>query len=81
MINAWSLLYEELNGTMDETYPIKEDKMTSKNEDDVITFGSDGIGAADTISIDNSATRVAVGTMDGIVRLYDFSGIDFYEQH
>ena len=23
MINAWSLLYEELNGTMDETYPIK----------------------------------------------------------
>jgi len=26
MINAWSLLYDELNGTMDETYPIKEDK-------------------------------------------------------
>ena len=26
MINSWSLLYEELNGTMDETYPIKEDK-------------------------------------------------------
>ena len=25
MINAWSLLYDELNGTMDETYPIKED--------------------------------------------------------
>ena len=23
MINAWSLLYEELNGTMDEEYPIK----------------------------------------------------------
>ena len=23
MVNAWSLLYEELNGTMDETYPIK----------------------------------------------------------
>ena len=26
MINSWSLLYEELNGTMDETYPMKEDK-------------------------------------------------------
>ena len=25
MVNAWSLLYEELNGTMDETYPIRED--------------------------------------------------------
>ena len=24
MINAWSLLYEELNGTMDETYPVKD---------------------------------------------------------
>ena len=25
MVNAWSLLYEELNGTMDETYPIRDD--------------------------------------------------------
>ena len=24
MINAWSLLWEELNGTMDETYPVKD---------------------------------------------------------
>ena len=24
MINAWSLLYEELNGTMAKTYPIKD---------------------------------------------------------
>ena len=24
MVNAWSLAYEELNGTMDETYPIKD---------------------------------------------------------
>ena len=29
MINAWSLLYDELNGTMDENFPIK------KQEDDV----------------------------------------------
>ena len=39
MVNAWSLAYDVLNGTMDETYPIKKDKMTddikietSKNE-------------------------------------------------
>ena len=25
MINAWSLAWEEMNGTMDETYPIRED--------------------------------------------------------
>ena len=28
MVNAWSLAYDVLNGTMDETYPIKKDKMT-----------------------------------------------------
>ena len=28
MINSWSLLYEELNGTMDKTYPIKENVMS-----------------------------------------------------
>ena len=25
MINAWSLAWEALNGTIDETYPIRED--------------------------------------------------------
>ena len=28
MINAWSLLYDEINGTMDKTYPIKENVMS-----------------------------------------------------
>ena len=28
MVNAWSLVYEELNGTMDETYPIMEKNMS-----------------------------------------------------
>ena len=28
MINSWSLLYEEMNGTMDKTYPIKENVMS-----------------------------------------------------
>ena len=66
MVNAWSLLYEELNGTMDETYPIKKrDKMTDKNKDDVTLLGGDydnvtftvpegAVGAADTVSIDFS---------------------------
>jgi len=35
MVNAWSLLYEELNGTMDETYPIK------KNTDEIKLEGAD----------------------------------------
>ena len=39
MINAWSLLYDEMNGTIDKTYPIKEDVMT----DDKIEINT-GIG-------------------------------------
>ena len=40
MVNAWSLLYEELNGTMDETYPIKEKDMSEEFDKD-ITLSSD----------------------------------------
>ena len=39
MVNAWSLLYDEINGTMDETYPIKKKNM--KNND-VTVLGGDG---------------------------------------
>ena len=56
---AWWLVDSIINGTFDEDYPIM-----SKNEDDVvilggessdtITFRSDGIGAADTVSLDQS---------------------------
>jgi len=31
MINAWSLLYEELNGTMDKTYPIENNELNDEN--------------------------------------------------
>ena len=31
MINAWSLLYEELNGTMDKTYPIENNELNGDN--------------------------------------------------
>mgnify|MGYP001157415125 CR=1 FL=1 len=66
MVNAWSLLYEELNGTMDETYPIKEGTMTEKKNDtieikDNYDWGDDGFSVTgnptaspDTINIDTS---------------------------
>ena len=35
MVNSWSIAWEVLNGTMDETYPIKEDiKITSRESDE-----------------------------------------------
>ena len=38
MINAWSLLYEELNGTMDKTYPVENNELN--DEDIVINTGT-----------------------------------------
>ena len=48
MINAWSLLYDEMNGTIDKTYPIKEDVMT----DDKIEINT-GIGNTATYNVPN----------------------------
>ena len=57
MVNAWSLLYSEMNGTMDEDYPImsKDDDVTivGGDGDDTITFTASGmVGGADTIPMD-----------------------------
>ena len=49
MINAWSLLYEELNGTMAKTYPIKDNDMSPcKLDDPIFTVGSGNTAAADS---------------------------------
>ena len=57
MVNAWSLLHSEMNGTMDEDYPImsKDDDVTiyGGDSDDTISItGSGLVGGADTVSID-----------------------------
>ena len=57
MVNAWSLLHSEMNGTMDEDYPImsKDDDVTivGGDGDDTITFTASGmVGGADTVSFD-----------------------------
>ena len=54
---AWWLAYEELYGDMDKEYPImSKDDVTILGGDETITFTgmSTAIGAADTISFDNS---------------------------
>ena len=35
MINSWRLLYDEINGTMDKTYPIKREDMSMSPEGDI----------------------------------------------
>ena len=69
MVNAWSLLHSEMNGTMDEDYPImsNDDDVTivGGDGDDTITFTASGmVGGADTISMDWGAgeDHIAFGT-------------------
>ena len=70
MVNAWSLLHSEMNGTMDEDYPImsKDDDVTIVGGDsaDTITFTgmSSAVGGADTVSFDWGAgvDHVSFGT-------------------
>ena len=65
MVNAWSLLYEELNGTMDEVYPVMTDNTITPQESDeydpiVTTVGSGNTatytvsGGADYLNFDMS---------------------------
>ena len=69
MVNAWNLLHSEMNGTMDEDYPIMS------NDDDVTIYGGDSddtisitgsglVGGADTVSFDWGAgvDHVSFGT-------------------
>ena len=69
MVNAWSLLHSEMNGTMDEDYPIMS------NDEDVTIFGGDGddtisftgsglVGGADTVAFDWGAGQdhISFGT-------------------
>ena len=53
MVNAWSLLYEELNETMDEVYPVMTDNTITPQESDeydpITTVGS-GNTATYTVS-------------------------------
>ena len=51
MVNAWSLLYDELNGTMDENFPVKN---TEPDDNIVISTGS-------TASVDFSTVELPDG--------------------
>ena len=41
MINAWALAYEVLEGTLDETYPIKSKRAESPKSDERFEDDSD----------------------------------------
>ena len=54
MINAWSLLYEELNGTMDKTYPIENNELNTENINITTGIGNTAIyNVPDDVEIDD----------------------------
>ena len=64
---AWWLAYEELYGDMDKEYPImSKDDITILGEDDTdtVTFTSDGVGAADTVSINFDSCMASEDTLN-----------------
>jgi len=72
MVNAWSLLYDELNGTLDEEYPIMSGEYKSyqevphpENFTDDITFRTDGypgsIEDSQSINFDSGPTAIRFG--------------------
>ena len=70
MVNAWSLLYEEINGTMDETYPIKKEGKMSNNDNVNVTIGNT---ASDDGTIDFTSD-VSFGDADTLNIGYPISG-------
>ena len=75
MINAWSLAWEVLNGTMDETYPIREDIPDDLWGKPIV--GAPGVG---NTAIDSAGNDVEIDGLDYENTLYEYensSGDDY----
>ncbi len=80
MINAWSLLYEELNGTMDKTYPIEN---TELNGDKIeINTGTGNTiynvpdSPLDDITFPSGSNDDTITITGGENTIYDFENSD-----
>ena len=58
MINSWSLLYEELNGTMDKTYPIETNELNNENINITTETGDTVYNVPDDVEIDEDIPEV-----------------------
>ena len=58
MINAWSLLYEELNGTMDKTYPVENNELNGDNIEINTGTGDTIFNVPEDVEIDENIPEV-----------------------
>ena len=71
MINAWSLLYDEINGTLDDNFPIKKDKM---NDDIKIETSKDE-------GVVNVPSDVDLDAYKHSNEWYDYNRNDYYREN
>ena len=64
MVNAWSLAWEVLNGTMDETYPIKDNDFEVDGLDYEVNYYGDYMADVDDQRAHHFSTQSAEEQMD-----------------
>ena len=79
MINAWSLLYEELNGTMDKTYPIDNNELNDDNINITTGTGNTIFNVPEDLEIDEDIPEVVTvgGADEGVLTIDGGDTIDF----
>ena len=71
MVNAWSLLYDELNGTMDENFPVKN---TEPDDNIVISTGSTASATFVNFDLNDQIENITIDTSN--FDTLDFSKLD-----
>ena len=82
MINAWSLLYEELNGTMDKTYPVENNELNDENIEINTGTGNTIFNVPDNVSdpdggINTSSGYTPYDEMDDTITITGGDFVDF----
>ena len=57
MVNAWSLAYDVINGTMDENFPVKK----KEEPDDTIVISTGSTDSATFVNFDLNDPNVNIG--------------------
>ena len=71
MVNAWSLLYDELNGTMDENFPVKN---TEPDDNIVISTGSTDSATFVNFDLNDQIENITIDTSNHDT--LDFSNLE-----
>ena len=80
MINAWSLLYEELNGTMDKTYPVENNELNGDNIEINTETGNTIFNVPEDLEIDEDIPEVVtVGKTTSDEDVLHITGGDFID--